>query len=128
MAESEEEQRPPGTARRVVFHYIKSKSFRVIHADGAIGGITPRMSLHIALFSERPAIPQKIVNAINPDGSLGEEIVEERVTREGFVREVEVEVLMNLEAAKAFLGWLQGHVSTLENRLAAMHGKAEETK
>src|SRR3989442_6878794 len=45
----------------VTFHYIKSSQFRVVHADGIIGGVTPRGLIHIAVFSERPAIPQVIV-------------------------------------------------------------------
>src|SRR5689334_16135095 len=33
--------------------YKKSNSFRVIHADGAYGGTSPRLQLFIAFYSER---------------------------------------------------------------------------
>ena len=40
------------------FFYIKAYNFRVVHVDGVIGGITPKGLLHLAVFSERAAIPQ----------------------------------------------------------------------
>jgi hypothetical protein len=42
----------------VVFEYIKSQLFRVIHSDGAIGGITPTGNVHVAFYSDRAAIPK----------------------------------------------------------------------
>ena len=37
--------------------YIKSNLFRVVVADGAFGGLTPRGNIHIDFWSERRAIP-----------------------------------------------------------------------
>lgn len=95
---------------RIVFEYLKSSHFRVIRADGAIGSITPRGFIHFALYSDRPAIPRKIVNTINPDGTLGSEVEEERVCREGIVREMDVDVFMTVDTADSFANWLKDKV------------------
>ena len=91
---------------RVRLHYIKGSQFRVIHADGAIGGITPSRQIHMSLYSERPAIPREVVHRITPEGTLGEVVPGETVSREGIVREMDVDVIMNFGAAKALHDWL----------------------
>jgi hypothetical protein len=68
-------------APEIAFEYIKSNLFRVIHADGAIGGVTPSGNLHLAFFSERPAIPRMIVHKRDPSGTLGPPIPEKTITR-----------------------------------------------
>ena len=45
----------------VAFDYIKTSDFRIIWADGAIGGPTARGYVHVALYAERPAIPRRQV-------------------------------------------------------------------
>jgi hypothetical protein len=66
------------------FHLIKGNFFRVIHVDGAVGGITPSREIFFSLFSERGAIPTVIEQAINADGSLGGETG--RICKDGIVR------------------------------------------
>jgi hypothetical protein len=90
----------------IKFHYIKSAQFRVIHVDGMIGGLTPRAGIHIALYSERPAIPQQTVQALKEDGTLGDEVVDRRVGKEGVVREMEVDAIMDADVARALHAWL----------------------
>jgi hypothetical protein len=96
------------------FHYIKGNSFRVIHADGAIGGITPNRGVFLSLFSERGAIPKLIEVAINADGSLGEEVA--RRAKDGIVREVEIGVVLDARAAKGIADWLYSQVEILNAR------------
>jgi len=100
---------PPGA---VTFHYIKGNFFRVVHADGAIGGLTPNRGIFLSLFSERGAIPQVVEQTVNPDGTPGEE--KTRVGKEGLVREVEVGVMMSGSAAKRIAEWLLKQVQILE--------------
>ena len=107
------EENPPAS---VEFHYIKSNSFRVVHADGVWGGTTPRGYIAMSLFSERAPIPRKLIHEIMPDGILGQETGRE--SRDGIIREVEVEVKVDLEMAKSLIQWLQGHVDFLEERRA----------
>ena len=51
---------PSSELPSVKFHYIKSNSFRVLHVDGSLGGITPGRNIFVSLFSERGALPQII--------------------------------------------------------------------
>lgn len=97
--------------QKFAFHYIKSKQFRVIHANGALGGITPNHEIHMALFNERNPIPKEICHKIE-DGRLGEEIT--RDTKSGIIREIEIDAMMSLRTAKSLVKWLQEKIEQLE--------------
>ena len=99
---------------RVKFHYLKATHFRTIHADGAIGNITPAGYIHMAMYNERPAIPREIVHKIKTDGTLGEIIPEETVDRGGIVREMEVDVLMSVEVARSIKNWLGDQIKKID--------------
>lgn len=90
----------------VVFEYIKSQHFRVIHADGAIGGITPTGNVHMAFYSERTAIPQMMVHEANPDGTVGKILPEQTMVRPGIIREMDVDVVLNFRGVESLLAWL----------------------
>jgi len=107
---SEKTENAPSGA--VTYHYIKGNFFRVVHADGAIGGLTPNRSIFLSLFSERGAIPQMVEQALNPDGTLGDE--KKRMGKEGLVREVEVGAMLSGPAAKRIAEWLLKQVQILE--------------
>jgi hypothetical protein len=89
---------------KIRFHYIKSNYFRVIHVDGALGGVTPSGFIHCAVYSERAAIPQVTEHAIVEDG-LSEEatLIEGRA---GVVREVDVDLMMSRSVAEKLRDWL----------------------
>lgn len=111
---------------KVAFDYIKSQQFRVIHVDGALGGITPNGHVHIALYSERPAIPKRQVNLLNADGSLGEDIPDETVTRASIVREVEADILLTADVTEALHRWLGDRIVELQKRSAKMSQKGKK--
>lgn len=98
------------------FHYIKSNHFRVVHIDGAIGSRTPSGFLHIAMYSERPAIPREQEFPINKDGTLGE--VGETISRDGVVRELEVDTIMSFDVAKNLRDWLTKHITEAEKNIS----------
>jgi hypothetical protein len=81
------------------FDYLKGNQFRVIHADGAFFALTAQ-GLTVSFFSERQPIPRRVVHKVNRDGTLGEEIQEERVVRDAMIRDVDVAVTMNIDTAK----------------------------
>jgi hypothetical protein len=101
----------------VKFDYIKSNFFRVIHADGAWGGITPTGHIQVAFWNERPPIPKQLEFEVTPEGGIGDET--KRVGRDAVVREVEVNVVMNLLTAKTFVNWLQDKIKKVEERTDA---------
>lgn len=106
-----------GTAalpRTVKFDYEKAAQFRTVHADGAIGGITPRGYIQVAFYVERAPIPQVVVHEIREDGTLAGEILSERVVRKDVFRQLEVDVIMDQQAAEALLEWLTKKVDDLK--------------
>ena len=60
----------------------------------------------MALFNERRPLPRKTVHQVSAEGALGKEIREKRESRQGYVRELEVDVVMDLPAAVAVRNWL----------------------
>lgn len=114
----------PEDSQTIKFHYIKSPHFRVIHVDGAIGGITPAKNIHISLYSERAAIPQIITQKLNPDGSLGDKVSESG--KEGMVREMDVDVIVSLSAARSLRDWLDQTIHSLEEVQASSGDKQQQ--
>jgi hypothetical protein len=55
------------------FHYIKSQFVRTVHADGAIGGITPHADIIVNFYSERQPIPKMVTQELKSDMTLGQE-------------------------------------------------------
>jgi hypothetical protein len=109
--------REAGEGEKISFDYLKSQFFRVVHADGAIGGITPSGCIHFSFYSERQAIPQSQAFALNKDGSLGQPITEETIVRAAIVRELDVDVVMNVDVARSLAVWLGQQVKLYEEKL-----------
>ncbi len=110
-----DEQRPS-----IAFDYIKSREFRVIKVNGAIGGLTPRGDFVMNLWNERAPIPQRTVNQLIevPSGlTIGDEIVESRVIRDALVREVEVCCMMDIQTAKTLHTWLTNHIEQVDSSI-----------
>ncbi len=112
-------------ADRVKFHYLKAPAFRTIHVDGVLGGPTPSGFLNAAFFSERLPILQTSTFRINPDGTLGAEMIEEREAREGITREVEVNLVMSVAAATELHKWLGEHLRTIATMPSRTRGGAQ---
>jgi hypothetical protein len=110
-----------GVAQEVAFDYIKGQFFRVIHVDGAIGGITPQGHVHIGFFSERPPFARRIVQRANPDGTLGEAVVEKTVVRDAIVRELDVDVIMTYSVLENLHAWIGQRLEELR-KLRDQHG------
>lgn len=108
-------------APTVTFNYIKSAFYRVVHVDGAIGGITPRGLIHCSIYSERVVIPRVTRQPINPDGSLGDVTIIE--SRDGISREMEADLIFDERTAREFRDWLDRQL----DRLAELR-KAEGSK
>jgi len=111
MARKEEshEQAPSAEDRQRKAHFINSNLFRVIHADGAWGGITPQFNIQMALFSERHPIPTEVSYKLEPSG-----------LRDGIVREIEADVIMSLDVARALRIWLDNKIGEAEELRAEL--------
>jgi hypothetical protein len=87
------------TLSTINFDYIKGNDFRIFHVDGAYLAGGPA-GLTVSFYSERQPIPRRVVHKVNSDAGVGEEIVEQRVVRDAFIRDVDVALAMNIEVAK----------------------------
>jgi hypothetical protein len=98
----------------VAFDYIKSQFFRVIHADGIMGGPTPQGFLHFTFYSERPPLPRRMVHKVSTEGILGEPILEKAVVRDALIREMDVDVIMRIDVAEQFHKWLGQRIQEMK--------------
>jgi hypothetical protein len=104
---------PDEEPTKVPFHYIKSNVFRVLHADGAVGSVTPGGLIFLGLYSERAPIPRLMTHEITDAGQVGPERVDERISKKGVVREVEVGAMMSAETATQVIAWLQEKIDLI---------------
>jgi len=95
---------------KVKFHYIKGNFFRVVHVDGVFGGLSPSGDVFASIFSQRPPIPTLTVQPVKEDGQLGDELISERATKDGLVREVEIGLVIRPDVAEVLIKWLQEKV------------------
>ena len=109
----------------VEYNYVKSQYFRVIHVNGAFGGLNPDGNLFMALFSERPPLPDVTVQAVESNGQLGAELVEQRKASKGIVRELEAGLAFDVRTARALLEWLRVRIDVAEKFAAELQPKSE---
>ncbi|MCE9523595.1 MAG: hypothetical protein K8S25_14335 [Alphaproteobacteria bacterium] len=105
----------PVGENRVAIDYIKSNLFRAIRTDGVIGSVTPTGHIHMAFYSERPAIPRRQVYSLSSKGTLGEAIPEETVSRNSIVRELDADVFLTLNVAEVVHKWLGDRIADVKN-------------
>lgn len=106
-------KKPKSNRQEVCINYIKSPFFRVVHADGVIGGPAPTLDIHMTFFSQRIPIPQVQYFPVNEDGTLGQEITSRTEKRSGIVREGEVDVIMTVAAAQTLVDWLNQKIQEI---------------
>ena len=95
-------------------HYQKSNYFRVVHVDGAFGGPSARGLVNIAFFSERNPLPRRTMKPLVGGAPGIEEIVE---VKQGVIRELEVNVVMDIAVAAAVQKWLGGVILNTQEQL-----------
>jgi len=95
------------------FHFHKSNFFRVVHVDGAFGGVSPGTgTINMAVYSERAPIPKSITHAV-VDGIVGAENLSKRSALTGIFREVETDLVMSMEVAVVIRDWLDARIKEL---------------
>lgn len=89
-------------------YYEKTPSYRTIHSDGVIGGITPdNKSVNLNFYSTRNTIPKYRSHSINIDGSINKEGISSDDSKTGMIREIEFGVYMNKETANSIYEFLK---------------------
>lgn len=118
---TDDEEKGRYTGQKIVIRYCKSPQYRTIHADGAFGGVTPvGKNIAIGFFSERNSLPDTVYVPIMADEEGGSRISmgndrDRDNGRPGIMREVEVNIILDLEAAEQLVDWLNVRIEKLKN-------------
>lgn len=126
MAEAKATRGNGEASLRVNFDYIKASHFRVIHMDGAVGAVTPNGHINMSLFSERPPLPRRMVHELK-ENALGDEIKDQRVTRDAIIREMDVDVIMTIDVAESLRTWLRDRIEEANERLSGEKNSEQKT-
>ena len=95
-------------------HYIKSQSFVDAPLDGTFIGTSGDNKVVICPFSERMAIPQRMV-VEGPDGEfVSPDAIKEIEGKEGIVRTMHGAFYMDLDGAKKMIESLQKAIESTE--------------
>lgn len=102
MGERPPKEAPAKHTTQLTLHFVKSSDFRVIHASGVWYGGDPQQNLRLTFYNERNPLPDKIVVNLSEQGFIVNEDESKREIKDGFVREMEVDVVLSLAAAVEF--------------------------
>lgn len=111
----------PNTVVNVIpVRYEQSNFFRTIHADGAYGGVTAMGKVRFSFWNERGAVPGETRLTVSGND------MQEDVVRGGnaLVRELEVDVAMDISAAESFHAWLGQQIETAKRNAQANANQA----
>ena len=105
----------------ITFKYIFKYDYNPVYVNGAQGGISPRGEIIANFYLERPPLPNEITHAINPDGSIGTDViaVDPENRNSSIVRYISNGVVLNYQNAKALHSWLGEQIVELERLVSA---------
>ena len=109
----------------ITFKYIFKYDYNPVYINGAHGGVSPRGEIVANFYLERQPLPNEITHAINPDGTIGADIIEvDPINLNNIiVRYVSSGVVLNYQNAKVLHGWLGDKIAELER---LMPGREEQ--
>ena len=103
-------------SREITFQFDKDPDYRVIVANGAWGGVTPRGEFKFDLFFEHIDMPDEISYMATPDG-LGPE-TNRTPSPTPFSRDALVGVVMTVENAESLGKWILEKVGQVKKQRA----------
>ena len=116
-----------GVPTRLEAHFVKSNSYRVVHADGVWGGLTPQGQIRMAIFSEAYQLPQTVTYDIG-SGSMQEAGRIPPLASTALERELQVDVVLGLSVAQAVHSWLGDKIRQLEQAIAESHSSNQRVR
>lgn len=119
---SETPPEKPPVYEEVPFHLRRSNFFRVVHADGVWYNYGATSGLHLVFYSESMPIPETVYAQFKDGKPIGDN-PQKRVIQQGMVRELEVDVIMSLEAAYNLKVMLEQNIKVVEGMMKAQQNK-----
>jgi hypothetical protein len=98
--------------RKIRFIHKRNPEFRTFFIDGAFGGISPTGKILMDLFHTSLPIPSVMEYKLTDENMVGEELF--RQQDEGFIRDFECRIVLDIEAAKLIKEWLENQIKTIE--------------
>ena len=93
--------------KTVLIHYQKNPMYRSVHADGAVGGLTPADKVQLSFFATRKIIPKSVEYTLNENGKIDKLVNISPDSKIGVMREVEVCVYMDRKVAENLYKYLE---------------------
>lgn len=106
----------------MAIEFVKTSLYRNIHIDGVYGGLTPKLEIHMAVFTEHQPLPMRIVHELK-DGRLGPEKLDKRIISGEMERQLEAGITMSPAVARLVVSWLQKQIEQVN----ALHTAARNT-
>ncbi|HUX08926.1 MAG TPA: hypothetical protein VMX35_16625 [Acidobacteriota bacterium] len=91
--------------RKITITTKKADGFRIMPAEGALGGITPSQMYQINFYIEAPNIPTDVTHELSEEGKLGAQLTHSQIGGD-IVRELQCAVLMTVQQAEALARWI----------------------
>jgi len=109
---------------KVFFKYEQSDGYRIVHATGARGALTPNGDILFELFTEFALMPSEEIRRLNPNGTLGElECPQPRKQTVEMFRQLQVGVVVSPGDAETIGKWLLKKVEEAKSRQAIVQSK-----
>jgi len=121
--ESVPDPNAPQPPKHVRVHQQKAQFFRVVHADGVWCSVNAFQNFNLTFYSERHPIPTSIYYTIDGNGFVTAEDVKKREVKEGWFRELEVNVVLSLPAARIVRDTLDFYIKGTEEQIKATQPK-----
>ena len=94
--------------------YVRSPSFKIVHCDGGVGAATNQGYLGLGLYSEYQAPPSEVGFEYDPERQAVREAAPSHPVM--IIRELEVQVLFDVKAARGVSNWLKQWADIVEER------------
>ena len=104
---------PDDNGKKIIrFQFVDSAQCRVIHVDGAWGGIGPGRMINMSIFSERRPTPNWVDLDIGSSSGIAKE--SQRDVFDGVTREIEAHLVFSVATAQKLRDWLNTRISEIE--------------
>jgi hypothetical protein len=110
--------------KEIRFVYQKARHHRTMHANGAWSALTPQAEIQVAFYNDLRAMPMSVTHEVEQGPTLGPGT--EEFESMGFLREVDVTVVMNVAIAKATVDILNQMIAQAEAIIAKRVTKEED--
>ena len=89
----------------VKFSFERDQNYRIIPVNGVWGGLTARGDVKADFFHESHPVPEEVINALTPDGRIGDELTQGQELE--LHRTLLVGMVLTVEQAESIGRWLQ---------------------